>query len=60
MLHKNDLPAEVRQAIHDGTVIPAHPLALDSQRQFDKRRQKALTRYYLDSGSTLRRNVRRP
>ncbi len=51
MLHKNDLPAEIRQAIHEGIVIPAHPLALDSQRQLDTRRQRALTRYYLDSGA---------
>jgi hypothetical protein len=51
MLHKNDLPAEVLKAIQKGVVIPAHPLALNSQRQLDKRRQKALTRYYLDSGS---------
>lgn len=34
-----------------GTVIPAHPLALTAQRKFDPRRQKALTRYYLDAGS---------
>jgi len=51
MLHKNDLPAEVLKAIQKGSVIPAHPLALNSQRQLDKRRQKALTRYYLDSGA---------
>jgi dihydrodipicolinate synthase/N-acetylneuraminate lyase len=34
-----------------GTVIPAHPLALNSSRQLDERRQKALTRYYLASGA---------
>ena len=34
-----------------GTVIPAHPLALDASRKFDRRRQRALTRYYLDAGS---------
>jgi len=34
-----------------GTVIPAHPLALDADRQLDERRQRALTRYYLDAGS---------
>jgi dihydrodipicolinate synthase/N-acetylneuraminate lyase len=32
-------------------VIPAHPLALDAARQLDARRQRALTRYYLDAGS---------
>jgi len=34
-----------------GTVIPAHPLALNSSRQLDERRQRALTRYYLASGA---------
>src|SRR5689334_15464437 len=35
----------------EGTVIPAHPLALDASRKLDRRRQKALTRYYLDAGA---------
>ena len=34
-----------------GTVIPAHPLALNAQRQLDERRQRALARYYFDAGS---------
>lgn len=34
-----------------GTVIPAHPLALDASRRLDPRRQRALTRYYLDAGA---------
>ncbi|MFI0719334.1 dihydrodipicolinate synthase family protein [Streptomyces sp. NPDC021224] len=34
-----------------GTVIPAHPLALDAERRLDERRQRALTRYYLASGA---------
>jgi dihydrodipicolinate synthase/N-acetylneuraminate lyase len=32
-------------------VIPACPLALDSQRRFDERRQRALVRYYVDAGA---------
>lgn len=32
-------------------MIPAHPLALDATRKPDLRRQRALTRYYLDAGS---------
>jgi dihydrodipicolinate synthase/N-acetylneuraminate lyase len=32
-------------------VIPAHPLALDRNRRLDERRQRALTRYYLDAGA---------
>ncbi len=34
-----------------GAVIPAHPLALDASRRLDPRRQRALTRYYVDAGS---------
>jgi hypothetical protein len=32
-------------------VIPAHPLALDSDRRLDKPHQCALTRYYIDVGA---------
>src|ERR1051326_3045472 len=32
-------------------VIPAHPLALTPERKFDERRQRALTRYYIDAGA---------
>lgn len=34
-----------------GLVIPAHPLALTPARRLDERRQRALTRYYLDAGA---------
>lgn len=44
-------PAEIVAALQAGLVIPAHPLALDQRRKFDERSQRALTRYYLDSGS---------
>ncbi|MEC3878316.1 dihydrodipicolinate synthase family protein [Parapedobacter sp. 10938] len=37
--------------LHDGTFIPAHPLALDSHRQLDEFRQRRLTRYYMASGT---------
>ena len=40
----------VRAHLLAGQVIPAHPLALDSSRALDERRQRALTRYYLASG----------
>lgn len=36
--------------LREGTVIPANPLALNSKREFDERRQRAIVRYYLDSG----------
>ncbi|GAB3770654.1 dihydrodipicolinate synthase family protein [Ramlibacter monticola] len=50
-LNRSDLPREVLQLLADGAVIPAHPLALDARRQFDRRRQRALTRYYVDAGA---------
>ncbi len=46
-----DLPADVLAALRQGAVIPAHPLALDASRRLDARRQKALTRYYVDAGA---------
>jgi len=41
----------VRRALRRGLVIPAHPLALTARRRLDERRQRALTRYYLDAGA---------
>jgi dihydrodipicolinate synthase/N-acetylneuraminate lyase len=41
----------VTQVIKHGTVIPAHPLALTSERKLDERRQRALTRYYVAAGA---------
>lgn len=35
----------------DGLVIPAHPLALNTSRQLDERRQRALSRYYIAAGA---------
>jgi dihydrodipicolinate synthase/N-acetylneuraminate lyase len=44
-------PDALRARLRDGLVIPAHPLALDARRRLDPRRQRALTRYYLDAGA---------
>ena len=41
----------LRRAFLRGLVIPAHPLALTSDRKLDERRQIALTRYYCDAGA---------
>ena len=41
----------LRDKLRSGLVIPAHPLALDSNRKLDERRQRALTRYYLAAGA---------
>src|SRR6478752_7882455 len=43
--------AEWLERLREGVVIPAHPLALNSQRKLDERRQRALTRYYLAAGA---------
>ena len=41
----------VREHLRAGQVIPAHPLALDARRHLDERRQRGLTRYYVDAGA---------
>ena len=46
-----ELDARVRQVLNAGTVIPAHPLALNAERRLDERRQRALTRYYIAAGA---------
>src|SRR5689334_24714295 len=42
---------DARANLRRGVVIPAHPLALTAARRLDARRQRALTRYYLDAGA---------
>jgi len=44
-------PEWVCTALRSGLVIPAHPLALTPDRQLDRRRQRALTRYYHAAGA---------
>ena len=46
-----DWPRDVFETFRRGTVIPAHLLALDEQRHLDARRQRALSRYYIDAGA---------
>lgn len=50
-MHWSNLPAASLAVLRQGAVIPAHLLALDAKRQLDQRRQRALTRYYLDAGA---------
>ena len=45
------LPTDILAALRHGVAIPAHPLALTAGRRFDRRHQRALTRYYLDAGA---------
>src|SRR5258708_2721775 len=50
-MHHSEMNSEVRSLIADGTVLPAHPLALDANRKLDTVHQRALTRYYIDAGA---------
>ncbi len=45
------LDKEISRIVSQGTIIPAHPLALNEQLQLDEARQRALTRYYMASGA---------
>ena len=45
------LQPDIRALLQEGTVIPAHPLALNENRQLDEARQRGLTRYYMASGA---------
>ena len=45
------LPQNVRTILDRGVVIPASPLALDDQRQFSERYQRAVWRYYSAAGA---------
>lgn len=47
----DEIPADTLNRFRNGCVIPAHPLALDNNRNLDDIRQRALSRYYLDAGS---------
>ncbi len=41
----------LRSHLLAGQVIPAHPLALDQQRRFSEKHQRALARYYFAAGT---------
>ena len=41
----------IAKVLHQGIVIPAHPLALNKNRELDESSQRELTRYYLRSGA---------
>jgi hypothetical protein len=50
-MHQSQIKSGVRRLIADGTVVPAHPLALTADRTLDTVHQRALTRYYIDAGA---------
>jgi dihydrodipicolinate synthase/N-acetylneuraminate lyase len=51
MESSNSPAMSVREHLRLGQVIPAHPLALTADRTLDERRQRGLTRYYIDAGA---------
>ena len=50
-LHWSEIDAAALATLRRGAAFPAHPLALDAKRRFDKDSQRALGRYYIDAGS---------
>jgi hypothetical protein len=50
-MHRTDIPTDSLAVLRRGSCIPAHLLALDADRRLDTRRQRAMTRYYLDAGA---------
>jgi len=51
MVEKKILKEDIKALLQEGTVIPAHPLALDSNRRLDEERQRQLMRYYMAAGA---------
>lgn len=47
----HQIDPQIEKQLQEGTVIPAHPLALNEHRKLDEKHQRALTRYYLASGA---------
>ncbi len=47
----NTLDHTLQQLLWEGTVIPAHPLALNEDRTIDEVHQRLLTQYYIASGA---------
>jgi hypothetical protein len=45
------LQEELLRHLQEGTVIPAHPLALTERKELDAESQKRLTRYYIRAGA---------
>lgn len=45
------LTKDLENHLNGGTVLPAHPLALNANREIDEERQRLLTQYYIASGA---------
>jgi len=46
-----ELNTVINRVLHEGVVIPAHPLALNQSLRLDEKRQRLLTQYYASSGA---------
>jgi len=46
-----ELEKDINQLLQEGTVIPAHPLALTKDLKLDEQSQRRLTQYYMASGA---------
>ena len=51
MANHMELDTSIKKLLHHGVAIPAHPLALTEDLQLDEKRQRLLTRYYIDCGA---------
>lgn len=49
-MQQKELNISVKKLLHQGTIIPAHPLALNESLKLDEKRQRRLTRYYMACG----------
>ncbi len=50
-MNDTNLDTAINSLLQQGTAIPAHPLALNEDLKIDERRQRALTQYYIASGT---------
>lgn len=50
-MNRKQLNPALVALLKSGTVIPAHPLALNSERKLNEEKQRQLTRYYMASGA---------
>jgi dihydrodipicolinate synthase/N-acetylneuraminate lyase len=46
-----ELNSDINKTLQEGTVIPAHPLALNANLKLDEKRQRLLTQYYITAGA---------
>jgi hypothetical protein len=51
MTKYKEIDPAINRVLHEGVVIPAHPLALTQNLRLDEKRQRLLTRYYAASGA---------